>query len=78
MEKLKLTMREIAESAGESLPTIYKAIEAGHLATFLVGRRRFAKPDAVRAWIDRLEKASNAGRPMVYRPRSGERAHGGA
>ena len=52
---------------GESIPTIYSAIQAGDLVTFLVGRRRFARPDAVRAWVDHLEARSNAGKPVSYR-----------
>ncbi len=73
MEKLKLSMAEISVMTGEGLPSIYCAINAGDLKTFLVGRRRFARPDAVRAWVDKLEKASDAGKPVSYRPRSAER-----
>jgi predicted DNA-binding transcriptional regulator AlpA len=69
VEPLKLGIRQIAEATGESIPTIYSAINAGDLATFLVGRRRFARPEAVRAWIDYLEAASNAGKPISYRSR---------
>ena len=75
-EPLKLGLQSIAEITGESLPTIYSAIAAGHLATFLVGRRRFARPASVRKWVDYLEAQSEAGRPVVYRPRSGELACG--
>jgi hypothetical protein len=75
MEKLKLSMQEIAALAGEGLPSIYAAINAGDLKTFLVGRRRFARPAAVREWVDKLEKAGDAGRPVSYRPRSSEGAH---
>jgi NAD(P)H-dependent FMN reductase len=74
MEKLKLSMDEIGEASGESRPVVYDAIKAGHLDTFLVGRRRFARPAAVKAWIDYLERESNAGRPVVYRGRATERA----
>ena len=71
--KLKLSLREIADVTGESLPLIHDAISAGHLRSFLVGRRRFAKPAAVQAWIDYLEKQSDAGRPVKYRARPIER-----
>ncbi len=74
MERLKLSLANIVECTGESLPVVHDAIRAGHLNTFLVGRRRFARPDAVRSWIDFLEAQSNAGKPVVYRARSGERA----
>lgn len=70
-EKLKLSLREIVEVTGESLPLIHDAINAGHLDTFLVGRRRFARPAAVAAWIDFLESRSKAGFPVSYRARSG-------
>jgi predicted DNA-binding transcriptional regulator AlpA len=70
MEPFKLSLDEIAEMTRESRPVIYDAINAGHLATFLVGRRRFARPEKVRAWVDFLESESNAGRPVVYRARA--------
>lgn len=73
MEKLKLAMQEICVASGESLPVVYDAINAGHLETFLVGRRRFARPAAVRKWVDYLEAQSNAGTPVVYRGRKTER-----
>lgn len=73
IERLKLGLQDITEATGESLPVVHDAIRAGHLETFLVGRRRFAKPEAVRAWVDYLEAQSKAGTPVVYRARSGER-----
>ncbi len=69
IEPLKLGIQQVAEITGESVPTIYSAIAAGDLVTFLVGRRRFARVDAVRAWVDHLEAESNAGRPVSYRSR---------
>jgi len=69
LEPLKLSVKQVAEITGESIPTIYSAINAGDLPTFLVGRRRFARPEAVRAWVDYLEAESNAGRPVSYRSR---------
>ncbi len=74
MDQLKIPLAEIPRVAGESLAVVYDAINAGHLETFLVGRRRFARPEAIRAWIDYLEAQSNAGRPVKYRARSRERA----
>lgn len=73
VEPLKLSLQQVAEMAGESMSVIRDAINAGHLDTFLVGRRRFAKAEAIRAWIDYLEKQSKAGRPVCYRARSAER-----
>lgn len=69
LQPLKLGIQQIVEITGESIPTIYSAISAGHLETFLVGRRRFARPEAVRKWIDFLERRSNEGRPVAYRAR---------
>lgn len=66
MQKLKLSMAEIAEATGESLQLIYAAINAGDLKTFLVGRRRFARPADVEAWVDHMQAESDAGRPISY------------
>jgi hypothetical protein len=74
IEPFKLSLRAIAELTGESLPLIHDAINAGHLDTFLVGRRRFARPTAVAAWVDFLESRSKAGRPVIYRARQGSLA----
>lgn len=69
IEPLKLSLQQIAEMTGESLPLLHDAIRKGDLETFLVGRRRFARPAAVRKWIDWLEAQSNAGKPVSYRSR---------
>jgi len=74
VEKLKLNLAEIVEITGESLSVIHDAINAGHLDTFLVGRRRFARPVAVRLWVDFLERESKAGRPVCYRARARARS----
>lgn len=74
MDKLKLSVAEIVAATGESANVVFDAIRAGHLATFVVGRRRFARPDAVRGWVDFLEAESNAGRPVKYRGRCTEAA----
>ena len=73
MQKLKLSLREIAEVTGESLPLIHDAINADHLRTFCVGRRRFARPADVEKWITYLQKQSDAGKPVKYRARPAER-----
>lgn len=69
MEKLKLSVPEIVGATGESASVVRDAIAAGHLKTFLVGRRRFARPAAVASWIDLLEARSDAGSPIAYRKR---------
>lgn len=66
---IKIPLTEVARLTGETLPTLYAAMAAGHLRTFLVGRRRFARVTDVRAWVDFLEKESNAGCPVTYRAR---------
>ena len=78
LQPLKLSVQQIIEVTGETAPTIYSAINAGDLETFLVGRRRFARPEAVRAWVDHLEAESKAGRPVSYRSREalGDRREG--
>ena len=70
MEPLKISLQQIAEATGESLPLIHAAIRDGDLDTFLVGRRRFARPEAVRKWVDFLEARSKAGNPVAYLSRS--------
>lgn len=69
VEPLKVGLQEIVQMTGESLPVLHDAINAGHLKTFLVGRRRFARPEAVRMWVDFLEQQSNKGAPVKYRAR---------
>lgn len=72
VEPLKLSLQTISDMTGESLPTIYAAMKAGHLDTFLCGRRRFARPAAVAAWVDYLEAQSRKGKPVMYRDRASE------
>lgn len=74
MEQLKIPLVDIPRVAGESLAVVYDAINAGHLKTFLVGRRRFARPESIRAWVDYLEAQSNAGTPVTYRARNSDQA----
>lgn len=69
MEKYKLSMTEIAASTGESLPLIYRAVNCGDLRTFLVGRRRFARPADVRKWVEFLQTKSDEGHPLQYQKR---------
>lgn len=67
--KLKLSLLDISEMTGEAMPLIRAAINTGDLKTFLVGRRRFARPADVEAWVDFLESESDAGRPVKYQAR---------
>jgi hypothetical protein len=74
LQKMKLSVDEICSATSEARPLVFAAIRAGHLRTFLVGRRRFAKPADVESWIDFLQRESDAGRPVVYQPRASEKA----
>lgn len=68
-EPLIVPLADITAMTGQSKPVLHDAINAGDLETFLVGRRRFARIEAIRAWVDKLEAASNEGRPICYRSR---------
>ena len=76
--KFKLGLNEIAASTGECSNIVHDAINAGHIETFLVGRRRFARPEAVKAWVDFLEAESRAGRPVKYRARHPQSGRAGS
>ena len=72
--KLKMSIAEVAEATGECRQIVYAAVRAGDLKTFLVGRRRFARPADVTAWVDYLQAESDAGRPVSYAARQREEA----
>lgn len=72
LEAFKLGRATISDLTGESLSVIDDAFRAGHLKSFLVGRRRFSRPADVAKWIDFLEAESAAGRPVCYRKRRPE------
>lgn len=76
MQALKLTLQQICQVTGESASNIQRAIDRGHLKTFVVGRRRFARPEAVKAWVDFLESESDAGRPVAYQARVSSASEG--
>jgi predicted DNA-binding transcriptional regulator AlpA len=69
MQKLKLSIDEICAVTGESRASLYKAINCGDLRTFLVGKRRFAKPADVQGWVDFLQAQSDKGTPITYQAR---------
>lgn len=62
-----LSLKEIVAVTGQNLPSIHAAKDAGHLKTYTVGRRRYARESAVQAWLDYLQKQSDAGKPVYYR-----------
>jgi hypothetical protein len=69
-ELQKLGIDEICRITGESRSLVYSAIRCGDLDTFVVGRRRFARPRAVEKWVDFLEARSKAGNPVKYGARA--------
>ena len=69
MEPVKVPIRDVSTATGESPNVVADAVNAGHLKTFLVGRRRFTRPEYVKQWVDFLEAQSDAGMPVGYRPR---------
>ncbi len=69
LEPLIIPLADVCQVTGQSKPVVHDAINAGDLETFLVGRRRFARIEAVKAWVDKLESASNEGKPICYRSR---------
>lgn len=72
--KIKMSIAEVADATGECKQIVYAAVRAGDLKTFLVGRRRFARPADVTAWVDFLQAESDAGRPVNYAARPREEA----
>lgn len=73
LQPLQLSIEQVAEITGQSRSVIYDAINAGHLKSYLIGRRRYFKPAAVQKWVDYLESQSNKGNPVAYRARPAER-----
>lgn len=74
MDKLILGRQEIAAAADTSLSIVDDAIAAGHLETFLFGRKRKATLAAVQKWITYIKAESDAGRPVCYRARGNRKA----
>lgn len=72
IESFRLSRADIRSATGVSLSVIDDAIRAGHLKSFLIGRRRYTRPQYVRQWVDYLESESDAGRPVHYRRGGGQ------
>lgn len=58
IEKLSLTVDQAVEATGFSRTAIYRAMSAGQLRTFNVGRRRMVSVQALQEFIERQEKES--------------------
>jgi excisionase family DNA binding protein len=56
LPKHAYSMDEAAEVIGVSPPTVYDLINEGFLKTFLIGRRRLARPRAIEACMELLEQ----------------------
>jgi hypothetical protein len=69
VQKLKWSISDIITATGESRSNVNAAIKCGHIPTFIVGRRRFARPEAVREWVDYLQRESDQGRAVKYQSR---------
>lgn len=72
-QKIILNMAETYHVTNQKPPLVNKAVKSGDLKTFLIGRRRFARLEDVEAWVDYLERESDAGRPVKYQAREQER-----
>lgn len=57
---LSYPVAELPAETGVSRSVIYTEIRKGHLTTFKVGARRYARHDAVMEWMRRLEKDAAA------------------
>lgn len=54
------TVADVAQFAGLSLPTIYKAIKCGDLQAKKVGKRTVILPEWVDQWINSLPDTKDA------------------
>jgi excisionase family DNA binding protein len=50
------TMEQAAEELSCSVSTVYRLVADGHLATFLIGRKRYASPRALDVCVEKLEQ----------------------
>ena len=57
---LSYPIAELPAETGVSRSVIYTEIRKGHLATFKVGARRYARYEAVLDWMQRLERETAA------------------
>jgi excisionase family DNA binding protein len=55
-----LSVNEVLTSTGLARATLYREINAGRLTTYKVGRRRVISPQALAAWVAKLEKAAGS------------------
>ena len=58
-ERLAFSVIELSRALGVSHPTVYKAINAGHLTTFRLGSRRLVSRDAALAFIAKCERVNS-------------------
>jgi excisionase family DNA binding protein len=60
MEKLLLTIPEVAESVGLGRSKVYELVAAGTIESVSIGRSRRVPRDAVVRFVTRLRDESNA------------------
>ena len=58
---LSYPVAELPSETGVSRSQIYEEIRKGHLQTFKVGARRYARYEAVIDWLTRLEFETRGG-----------------
>lgn len=71
--KLNYTRQDAAEAACVSLSRIDDAIREKHLESYLIGRTRLIRADALNRWLDFLQKQSDKGKPVKYRSAPNEK-----
>jgi hypothetical protein len=74
-ERIVYPLKDVGKVAGgRALSTVHAAKNLGLLETYIAGGRRYATREAINKWLALEKKASDDGRPISYRPRSGEKA----
>ncbi len=56
IDKLSLTVDQAVEATGFSRTAIYRAMSAGQLRTFNIGRRRMVSVQALHEFIEKQER----------------------
>jgi len=54
--KPRYSVNDLCALLGIGRASVYADINAGKLETYLVGKRRFAKPEALDKYVERCEK----------------------
>jgi hypothetical protein len=73
IERLNYSRAESAQAMSIPLTQWDDAVKLGHLKAYKVGRRWYTTRTAMEAYLALLQKLSDKGKPVVYRPRPEER-----